>query len=576
VTHPTIDATNRMVSLRNVKDGSNKFYEVEVVFDPVSAQWGVKTSWGRVGTAGQSMSRPAKDEQDAIWKAQAIANKKISKGYRPQEVLEQTITRAMTTARQVARDHHKDVRRKQNTLGNGLYDFSLVTRTMNRLSESRHSGLKDANRLVSEAIDGRFDGVEEGGRMTPELWGRLYEPQATGRDPVSQSESVRALIHEQLDGLPEWDKVQNRCQMDSMLASVTAVHLCREVLPDLIKHLPKPDPNQHGQEGSPSGSSHWSDETQAQTRAALKDGLDDAQEVMDRASEARDFIWGDGAGEGPGFGGSKDPGQILDLAKTLDQNHHIAEVMRLVGQFLRMFDALESELYGTDGYTPFSVTPDNDLRRLLPVERLGLAHPILATQTLYRLMLKQTLCFEVRSKEPSEQGPFVIAMDSSGSMMDLVPGLRDQKIVVAGAFALAAITIASREGRACSMFHFNTQSHPIPIDMSTPEGRAKTLRKIASLPASGGTDFHQPLRTCHAFHEGADILFICDGQGPSPPGTEITQLAKASAQRLHYIHIGQDKVQLSLKAAAAQFVNINEFGDEAATLALGAIKEEDK
>jgi len=298
-------------------------------------------------------------------------------------------------------------------------------------------------------------------------------------------------------------------------------------------------------------------------RASLAQGLQEAHNALDQAESAMSFAWGSEAAQ---RGTDANPAEAMALADLLAKDRGMRELMERVGRLMRSFKAIEDNEYGGRGTTPYSITPDNDLRRLLPSERMRLAHPATKLQTMYRFMQKQTLCYDVRSKEPKAHGPFVVCMDTSSSM-------RDERLMAAKAFAIAAMQTATIHGRDIHLVEFNSHAFLVPVALGTPGDRVKTIRDVASVSARGGTDFVSALRVAAEYMDAkTDVLFITDGECEIGDGLEYLP----EGSQLHYIHIGHGHPNNGLAREAVQVLTTDNFENmsELATMAIGAARPE--
>lgn len=574
---------------------TNKTYLIEIKFNPVNARWNVVTSWGRVGSKLQQNTYDHSTEKGARRRAMGLAEKKRKKGYVVQAQPEKEAAQSLTNLRQKSREALQTKRSLGQTVETDelLYDLSRVTTAMHRLASDRYTALGTAERYVDGSMTMRFDTTDEG-RLIKEMWGRMFEPTAkrNNHQPTTLAAGVREVVHQQLDELPEWAKIQSRCRRDAVLSSVTTRHLAEHVVSQIIADYPEPDRSLHpmtaeqfeasflndGGKGSPDGNQadetpgdgspaqYISDADKAQIRADLAKGLQGAMEHLDSTEQAMNFAWGRGPSD---LDSSVDPDEALALAELLSKDKGLAEMMDLVGKYMTTFRDIEASEYGTHGTTPFSVTPDNDLRRLLPSERIGLVHPLLQLQTMYRFMNKQTLCFDVRSREPKSHGPFVVCLDTSSSMLQLTE---------AKAFAIAAMQTAANEDRDVHLVRFASVAHDVDMELTRPGPRVKAMVDVGRITAGGGTCFDNAFTKAQVWlsgREGADILFITDGQCEFNPGWPGT--FGSYGTDLHYIHIGTEQnTNQPLVDMAVQTLTVDDLDsiDSMASVAIAAARKE--
>jgi uncharacterized protein with von Willebrand factor type A (vWA) domain len=192
--------------------------------------------------------------------------------------------------------------------------------------------------------------------------------------------------------------------------------------------------------------------------------------------------------------------------------------------------AIRTELVGAPGEIT-GIRFDSRIEHMLPSEALWLRHPVLGRLWRARRAEGRLLAHETSARvvdwwpDPSgrpdaappagparalERGPFVLCLDTSGSMA----GAPEH---VAKAVAIAALRAAHESGRACRLIAFGGPGEVIERELSDgAQGLAHTLALMAQA-FDGGTDVQTPIeRAVEAVHEagwhGADLLIVSDGE----------------------------------------------------------------
>ncbi len=171
---------------------------------------------------------------------------------------------------------------------------------------------------------------------------------------------------------------------------------------------------------------------------------------------------------------------------------------------------------------------DSRLEHMLPGEAILLRHPVgkrlwRARQAEGRLLAHETEALVIDWRPdphgpvqgnaafapPSqalERGPFVLCLDTSGSMAGAPEN-------IAKAVAIAALRTAHESGRACKLLAFGGPDELIERDL----GDLNATLDLMAQSFDGGTDVQTPIeRAIDCVHEatwqGADLLIVSDGE----------------------------------------------------------------
>ncbi len=193
--------------------------------------------------------------------------------------------------------------------------------------------------------------------------------------------------------------------------------------------------------------------------------------------------------------------------------------------------AVQTRLAGAPGEIT-GIRFDSRIEHMLPSEALLLRHPVgkrlwRARQAEGRLLAHDTEAVvmdwrpdpqgavhdnaaAVPPTQAIERGPFVLCLDTSGSMAGAPEN-------IAKAVAIAALRAAHASGRACKLLAFGGSQEMIERDLGDGEhGLAATL-ELMGQAFDGGTDVQTPIeRAIDCVHEaawqGADLLIVSDGE----------------------------------------------------------------
>ena len=208
------------------------------------------------------------------------------------------------------------------------------------------------------------------------------------------------------------------------------------------------------------------------------------------------------------------------------------------------------------------VRESDDINALLPTEVALLADPSLELSFYKKYAEKKLQTFEYQSRvlkaeeerrqvsmrktaeEP--KGPFIICIDTSGSMHG-VPE------TIAKALCIAILKVALRDERRCFLISFSTQIDTIELSNTT----ASLTRLLDFLGMSfyGGTDASPALATALAQLEKedysrADVVMVSDFVIPQFPEEIAWGIAKAKERgtKFHSLVVGQGYNQVDLNA----------------------------
>ncbi|ANU38119.1 ATPase RavA stimulator ViaA [Vibrio scophthalmi] len=198
------------------------------------------------------------------------------------------------------------------------------------------------------------------------------------------------------------------------------------------------------------------------------------------------------------------------------------------------------------------VHESDDLNKLLPNETLFLAYPELEVIFYKHLVDKRLMNYKTQgksrtlrkirahtpdhSKADIDKGPFVVCIDSSGSMS----GFPEQ---CAKAMAYALMQIALAEDRECYVMLFSTQV--ITYELTKQDG-LREASDFLSYSFHGGTDLEPVIEKTVSLMQGdkyrnADMVVISDFIAPVPVAEMQQQVLdlKACSNRFHAINLSK-------------------------------------
>ncbi len=175
---------------------------------------------------------------------------------------------------------------------------------------------------------------------------------------------------------------------------------------------------------------------------------------------------------------------------------------------------------------------DSRIEHMLPSEAILLRHPIgkrlwRARQAEGRLLAHDTEALVIDWRpdphgrvddnagrappsQAQERGPFLLCLDTSGSMAGAPEN-------IAKAVAIAALREAHASGRACKLLAFGGPGELIERDLAAADDGLKATLELMAQAFDGGTDVQTPIeRAIDCVHEaawqGSDLLIVSDGE----------------------------------------------------------------
>ncbi|MBI6548147.1 ATPase RavA stimulator ViaA [Xenorhabdus lircayensis] len=269
-------------------------------------------------------------------------------------------------------------------------------------------------------------------------------------------------------------------------------------------------------------------------------------------------------------------GRLWDMSKgQLHLTSHNTQLFTLYADFLRQQTELEKlaqllgrsqaaksipeESYVLEPFTQIERMPDtvpeqvsgirqsDDILRLLPTEMAMLGIEELEYEFYRRLVEKKLLSYRLQGdswqlrttlrpvthhhNEEQPRGPFIVCVDTSGSM----GGFNEQ---CAKAFCLALMRIALADNRHCHIMLFSTEL--IHYDLTSPDGLTQAMHFLGQT-FRGGTDLASCLNaTVEKMKENiwkdADAVVISDFIAQRLPDTLIHQIKNLQQHQQHRFH----------------------------------------
>jgi uncharacterized protein with von Willebrand factor type A (vWA) domain len=225
-----------------------------------------------------------------------------------------------------------------------------------------------------------------------------------------------------------------------------------------------------------------------------------------------------GGGYGPGMGfenGALTTKEKIALAREVGRSHRLKQVAALCGRLTRIALHVQSTRVQYPPDEVADITYGSDIGHVLPSELALLADPTLEALFFHRYAEGQLMQYELLGNEKQGQGPIILAVDTSGSMIEALGGIA--KDVWAKAVMLALMAIARLQERDMVAFLFSGSAHEL-ARFDFPKGRAphQTVIQAVETFIGGGTVFEPWMEAAlQAVDEAqmgrADVIAATDG-----------------------------------------------------------------
>ncbi len=258
---------------------------------------------------------------------------------------------------------------------------------------------------------------------------------------------------------------------------------------------------------------------------------------------------------------------LKQYANLLKKDKALAELAEMLGRMQQAEKDLEEELFTntvikTEWVVEYAhkadlvgVRESDDLSSMLPSETAFLSDPVLQTIFFKKFAEKKLQTFEYQSKslayreeefedkrlkaKENEKGPFIICVDTSGSM-------HGTPETVAKTLCFAILKIALQENRKCYLISFSTGIET--LNLTDLKNSLEKLLQFLAMSFYGGTDatpaVKEALRQLQTQdYKQADVLMISDFvmSNFNDHTKQQIQKAKENKTKFHSLVIGSSQ-----------------------------------
>lgn len=402
-------------------------------------------------------------------------------------------------------------RKQKAKLSHDLSMFAnYLHRSRNQAGSAMHKSIQEFKHLSDRNDLSHLS--DSTNQFHSEMFGRLYEDSDYLDTPSAQWASD---IHEVLDDLPEFARLQRVTQNDADLASLSTAYVMDHFKDTIfetalaIKEQAEQNEQQNQEDGgdrptdmNQMGISDLSQEKQDgiesnAIQASLK--MDKVVQDVKQAKQAMNDL-------GIGCGNSDDQGQRQQLIEKTMHSPTVARILEMLGRLKKSMRSQPAMVKNMPKVKSYEIHQDRAPKELTR-ERMLACHDDTWDNYCFRFATKKQW---KRKKENGTdkvgKGPITICLDISGSMSG-------KNIEWAKSFVLALYSIAKSEKREVKMCIFNKTIRDTDFTLlKTGTNYSRLLNKICNIGTSGGTRFDPPLNwAMDNVQPKGDIVFVTDG-----------------------------------------------------------------
>lgn len=407
----------------------------------------------------------------------------------------------------------------------------------NLFNRTRGPYVRDQVEKGENYYGGKFD------RFSQEIYHRIYSRQDNPLSDIPVENENWKILHDEIEQHPEWDKIKQSCRSDRELSSIATgqilegvtqnipaklvtqdlektkqqIEIYEKLIEDAKKHnlstatlkklhnkIKQQETVKQQVEKEETRFKSNIQKTSHRIRKSISyQKIQEAKQNLDRI---RNLIGYSNEDRGYQLGTGYIPDDLIELVSKPDLH-----------TFLNKIGKLEESWRTSRGYQKGTGELDdyklgNELQNVVPTEYFYFDEEL--ESVFFKRFVEQTLLeHEYKAKDKLAKGPFVAAVDVSGSMQS-----NDRQLWARALVGLLAIK-ALKENRNLHIIYFNTQIRQARSFVDKDKNPVEVLKQaLTPVAATGGTDFEKPLNRMIEIIEKeepkAEFLMITDGNCP--------------------------------------------------------------
>jgi uncharacterized protein with von Willebrand factor type A (vWA) domain len=293
------------------------------------------------------------------------------------------------------------------------------------------------------------------------------------------------------------------------------------------------------------------EEIEDNSRQAARAALESAEEDIEATEAAiNTFTNGystGGKGSGSGGSGTMPLKEKMSLAAKVGKSERLKQIAELTGRMTRIALQCQKSKIKHPPDEIVGVATGRDLGKTLPVELAQLSDPELEIFFFKKYTESQLMQLDMVGSEKQGRGPLVVALDSSGSMGDLLGG-KASKEAWSKAVTLALLAIARKQKRDFAVIHFSHGQQMKVYEFPRGEATPNDLIACTDYFIKGGTEYHYWMQKALSLvemsrYDRADVICVSDGEVSIPHDleTDWNRRRTAKGMRCYSVMLGNDR-----------------------------------
>lgn len=289
-----------------------------------------------------------------------------------------------------------------------------------------------------------------------------------------------------------------------------------------------------GKQDGEQGGSGTASPQEAQEEQLIKEAV---SEFMDKAvnevaeAEKTASKWGIGSGSAHNVS----EGEIDELLNLLKTAPNIDSLTDMIGRISGIMNDVESEATSITHGAPIGYVLGDELSRMSPQEYVNLAHPDLRLDLKRRIQEHSVQVIERESPESLGQGPMIVLLDGSQSMMNDYCNSDKCRMTWAVAMAIMLYRRAMTTGQPFILHKFSYNTYSFRYDR--PASQYANFLKEVMVMENGGTNIDpamdSAIESLKEYPEG-DMVILSDCElnrkWYNPEGKEVLNFNRATAE----------------------------------------------
>jgi len=287
---------------------------------------------------------------------------------------------------------------------------------------------------------------------------------------------------------------------------------------------------QKGGQGGPGTASPQEEQEDLRIKEAVSEFMDKAVNEVAEAEKTASK-WGLGSGSSHNV----TEGEVDELLNLLKTAPNIDNLTEMIGRLNGIMNDVESEATSITHGAPIGYVLGDELSRMSPQEYVNLAHPDLRLDLKRRIQEHSVQVVERETPESLGQGPMIVLLDGSQSMMNSYCNTEKCRMTWAVAMAIMLYRRAMITGQPFILHKFSYNTYSFRYDR--PSSQYADFLKEVMVMENGGTNvdpaMDAAIKSLKEYPEG-DMVILSDCElgrkWYDPEGKEVLDFSRATAE----------------------------------------------